>query len=57
MNRIAINFALGAALGTWAGWAAADESPQGAATAATAGTLEEVVVTAQRCRKGSWTCR
>jgi iron complex outermembrane recepter protein len=48
MNRFALGFALGTALCAGAGWAGADEAPQGAATAATAGTLEEVVVTAQR---------
>ncbi len=48
MNRIAINFVLSAALGTAAGWASADQAPQGTAPAATAGSLEEVVVTAQR---------
>jgi iron complex outermembrane receptor protein len=48
MNRFAVRFALGAALCAAAGWAGADEAPQGAVAAATSGTLEEVVVTAQR---------
>src|ERR1700679_3674690 len=46
MNRISLTFALGAALQAVAGWAAADQAPQGAGAAS--GTLEEVVVTAQR---------
>ena len=48
MNRITLTFALGAALGTWTGWAAADDAPQGTTGAAPAGSLEEVVVTAER---------
>ncbi len=46
VNGFALTLGLGIALQAWAGWAGADEAPQG--EGASSGTLEEVVVTAQR---------